>query len=160
EQQLALPQPDRQRERLQRDERLPQGRPPIDAVPRRKEPSERRRLDRLDLATQRSERGSAQTPGPAGGAPPPRRPRPTQLAANEQLLALEPDEQVGEVAPETGLRVGGRERPAALGEPQDELAQGVGTAFEERLGQPTGRHHAEAVAIAARVLRRDQALLS
>ncbi len=53
-----------------------------------------------------------------------------------------------------------RERPSALREAKHELAQRVGPALEEGLGQPAGRHHAERVAVAARVLGGEQPRLA
>ena len=55
-QHLRLPQRHRQREPLQRDQRLAQRRAPVDPVPVRQEAAERRLLRRLHLAPQRGER--------------------------------------------------------------------------------------------------------
>ena len=88
-QDLGFPQCDRQRERLQRHERFAQRRPPVDAVPGRQEPRERLLLDGLDLAPKRGERRAAQATQYIGVAPLALGPAGTQLAAHEQLGALE-----------------------------------------------------------------------
>ena len=88
-QHLRLPERHRQREPLQRDERLAQRRAPVDAVPARQEAAERRLLDRLDLAPQRGERRAAQPPQHVGVAPLALGAARAQLAADELLLALE-----------------------------------------------------------------------
>ena len=69
-------------------------------------------------------------------------------------------EQCFELQPEALVGVGSRERAAALGKTEDELAERVGTAFEKRLRKTARRHHAERVAIPARVFGRDQPFLT
>ena len=120
-QQVALPEAERQRQRLQRHERLAQRRAPADALPRGKEARERRRLDRLDLSAKRREGRSPQPAEDVGIAPLALAAPGTELAADEQLLTIELLEDVGHVAAEAvvGLRRG--ERAAALREAKDQL---------------------------------------
>ena len=54
----------------------------------------------------------------------------------------------------------GREGAATLREAQHELAERVGAAGEEGLGQPARRHRPERIAVAAGILCGDQALLA
>ena len=86
---LALPQRHRQRQCLQRNQRLAQRRTPVDPVPTREEPPERRLLGRLDLAPQRRERGAPQTAEHVRVAPLALDAAGTELAADERVLALE-----------------------------------------------------------------------
>ena len=58
------------------------------------------------------------------------------------------------------VRLRRRERPPALGEAGDEALERVRPAFEERLGQPAGRHGAKRIAVPAGVLGGDEALLA
>ena len=158
-QDLGLPERDRKRQALQRHERLAQRRAPVDPVPRGEEAAEGGLLGGLHLAAQRGER---RTPQPAqdvrvaplalGAAGP-------QLAADELLLALELDELRLDVPPEQLVRLARRERPAPARETRHEAEQRLVARLEEDLGQPSRRHHAERVAVAARVLgSRDQPL--
>jgi hypothetical protein len=65
-----------------------------------------------------------------------------------------------DVAAEANVRLGGRERAAPAREAQHELLHRFAAAFEEDLGQPSRRHHAEGVAVAAGIFGRDQPLLA
>ena len=69
-------------------------------------------------------------------------------------------QELSDVEPEALGSLRSRERAAALREAEQELAERVRPALEERLRQPARRHHAERVAIAAGVLGRDQPLLA
>ena len=84
-QHLRLPERSRQRERLQRHERLAQRRAAVDAVPAGQEPRERGGLDRLDLAPERRERRTAQPPQDVGLAPLALGAAGPKLAAHEQV---------------------------------------------------------------------------
>ena len=159
-QDVALPQPHRQRQGLQRHERLAERRPAVDPVPARQEPAQRRLLGRLDLLPQSRERRPPQPPEHVGIAPLALGPARSQLAANEQLLPFELAEHRLDVDAEPPVRLGGRERAAGTGETGDERAQGLVAALEEDLGQPRRRHRAEPVAVAACVLGGDEAFLS
>ena len=68
-QHVRLPQRDRQRQSLQRHERLAQRGAAIDAVPVREEAAESRLLCRLDLLAERGERRTPQTTQNVGVAP-------------------------------------------------------------------------------------------
>ena len=61
-------------------------------MPRGQEPRERRRLDRLDLAAERSERRAPQPAEDVGVAPLALGPAGPELAADEQLVPLELDQ--------------------------------------------------------------------
>ena len=159
-QNLALPQGNRQRERLQRDERLPQARAPVDPLPAGQELRERSPLGRLDLLAQGCERGAAQSPQDVRIAPLALRAARPKLSAHEPLIALQGTQNGLDVDPEVLVRLGGRERPATLREARDQALQRIRPAFEERLGQPARRHRAKGVAVPTRVLRRDQTLLA
>ena len=65
-----------------------------------------------------------------------------------------------DVAAEALVRLRRRERPASARVAQDELLERLGAALEEDVGQPAGRHHADRVAVAARVFGRDQPLFA
>jgi hypothetical protein len=131
-------------------------------VPAGQEAAERGLLGRLDLLAQRGERGAAQATKDVGIAPLALDAAGTQLAAHELLVALELAELRLDVAPEVLVRLRRRERPPPFRIPVDELLQcRVGVRPREKgVGQPTRRHHAERVAVAARVLRREQPLLA
>src|SRR5439155_25904438 len=88
-QHLGLPERDRQREPLQRYQRLAQRRTPVDPLPARQEAAECRLLGRLDLAPQRSERGAAQAPQHLRIAPLALAPARAQLAADELVGSLQ-----------------------------------------------------------------------
>ena len=88
-QHLGLPERDRQREPLQRHERLAQGRAAADPVPGGQEAAEGRLLGRLDLAAQRGERGAPEAAEDVGVAPLALGATRTELAADEQIGALE-----------------------------------------------------------------------
>src|SRR5204863_6271738 len=137
---------------LERHERLAERRTPVDAVPRREEARERLLLDRLDLPPQRRERRAPQPPQDIRIAPLALGAAGAELAADEQLVALELPQQRLDVAAEALVRRVGRERAAALRVAQDELAERVGAALEERVRKPGRRHRAERVAVASRVL--------
>ena len=93
-QHLRLPEGHRQRQSLERHERLAQRRAPVDrrASAGRKR-AERRLLGRLDLLAQGGERRAPQPAQDVGVAPLALGPAGSQLAADEQLLALELREQ-------------------------------------------------------------------
>ena len=139
---------------------LPQRSPPVDSVPTRDEPSERLLLDGLDLPAQRGERGAPQPAQHIGIAPLALASARPQLAANEQLVALERSEQVADVAPEARVGVRGRERTSSPRIAQHELTERLGPALEERIRESGRRHRAQRVAVAARVLDRDQPLIA
>ena len=129
-------------------------------MPRGQEARQRRRLDRLDLAAERRERGAPQAAQHVGVAPLALAAAGAKLPADEQLLALELRQQACQVAPEACRRLGGRERAATLGKAKDELPKRLGASLEERLGQAARRHHPERVAITAGVVGGDQPLLT
>ena len=159
-QHLGLPQRNRQRECLQRHERLAERRAPVDPVPTGQEARQRVFADRLDLAPERRQRGAAQTPQHVGIAPLALGAAGSKLAAHEQIAGLELDEHVDDVPAESICGLRARERPTALCEAEDELSQRIRATLEEGVRQPRGRHRAERVAVAARVLRGDQPLLA
>src|SRR5262245_61934420 len=134
-QDLGLPERDRQRERLERHERLPQRRAAVDAVPAGEEAGERLLLDGLDLLPQRGERSTAQPAQHVRVAPFPLIPARPELTAHELLVVLELGEDGGDVAPEPLVRLLGRKRAATLRVAQYQLPQRLGPALEERLGE-------------------------
>src|SRR5213078_2366089 len=107
----------------QRHERLPQGGAPVDTVPARQEPPECRLLGRLDLLPQPRERCPAQAAQDVRIAPFALAAARAQLTPNEQLLAFELAQHGIDVDPEARIRIGSRERPAALRVAEDERAQ-------------------------------------
>jgi hypothetical protein len=140
---LALPERDGQREALERDQRLAQGRAPVDSVPARQEAAERRLLGGLHLLAESSEGRATQPPQHVGVAPLALGASGTELAADELVLALELAELLLDVASEVFVGLSGRERPAALREPVHELLQrsrGL-RRLQERVGQAARRHH-------------------
>ena len=157
---LGLPQRDRKRKRLERDERLAQRRPPVDPVPARQEAADRRLLDRLDLLAQRGERRAPQPAEHVGVAPLALGAARTELAADELVLALERAQLRLDVAAEVLVRLAGRERAARAGEAGDQRPQRLVPALQERLREAGRRHRAERVAIPAGVLGGDQALFA
>ena len=159
-QHLALPQRHREGETLERDERLAQAGATADPVPGRQEAAEGGLLGRLDLAAERGERGSAEAAEHLGVAPLALAAARPELAAHEQVGALELVQHALEREAEALVGLGGRERAATLREAEHELAERVGAAREERFGEAAGRHRAERVAVAAGVLGGDQALLA
>src|SRR5262249_59289701 len=82
---LRFPQRHRQRQTLQRDERLAQRCPTVDPVPVWQEAAERGLLRRLDLLPQHGERGATQAAQHIEVAPFPLGSSGTKLAADEQL---------------------------------------------------------------------------
>ena len=159
-QHLRLPQRDRQRERLQRDERLAQRRAAVDTVPAREEPPERRLLHRLHLAPQCGERRAAQPAQDVGVAPLALRPARPELAADELLVALEHAQLILDVDAEPRRRLSGRERAAAARPAGDERPQRIGHRLEEHRREARRRHDAERVAVAACILGRRKPLLA
>src|SRR5581483_3056983 len=142
---VRLPQRDRQRQRLQRDERLPQARAAVDSVPRRKEAGVGRLLDRLDLLSERRERRTPQPPEDVWIAPLSLRATRPELAADEPLLLFERLELVLRylaLDPETRSGLGGRERSAAARESRQQRPERELRALEERVGQARRRHRA------------------
>src|SRR5581483_8390523 len=118
-------------------------RAPVDPVPRGQEAREHLLLHRLDLASQRRERGATEATEDVGVAPLALGPARTQFAAHEQVIALELDEHAADVAAEALVRLFDGERPASLRVAQDELAQRLRTTLQECLRQATGRHRTE-----------------
>ena len=86
---VALPERDRERERLQRDERLAERLPAPDPVPRGQEAAESRLLRRLDLAPEHGERGPPDAAEDVRVAPFALRAAGSELTAHEALCALE-----------------------------------------------------------------------
>ena len=157
-QHLRLPQRHRQRQRLQRDERLAQRRAPVDPVPARQEAPERGLLGRLDLAAKRGERRAPQPAQHVGVAPLALDAARPQLATDERLVALEREQDVLDVDAERLVRLRGRERPTPARPPLHELAQRVGAALEEHVRQPGRRHDPERVAVPSSVLGGEERL--
>ena len=157
---LRLPERDRERQRLQRHERFPQARAAVDSVPAREESPERRLLRGLDLLAQRGQGSPAEAPEDVRVAPLALAASRPELAADDPLLALELPQQRLDVDAEVLVRLGGRERPTALREASDKALQRIIPALEERLRQTARRHRAESVAVTARVLGGDEAVLA
>src|SRR6185312_15960490 len=160
---VGLPERDGKRDSLERDERLPQRRPPVDAVPAGEEASERLVVDRLDLLAQRGEARAAEAAKDIGFAPFALRAARPKLAPHETALALEAAELRfrplgGEGEPH--CYVSGREGAAAPRVADQKTADGVLSDFEEGIRQARGRHCADGVAVAAGVLGGDQARLT
>src|SRR5581483_5909323 len=103
---------------------------------------------RLDLLAQRCERRAAQAAQDVRVAPFALGAARAQLAADEQLGALELAENRGDVAAEARAGLLARERPAALRIAQHELAQRFRAALQERIREPGRRHRTERVAVA------------
>ena len=158
-QHLGFPERDRQRQCLQRHKRFAQRGPPVDPVPTRQKAAEGGLLRRLDFLPQRRQRGPPQPSKHVWIAPLALGPAWPQLAADEQLLALELVQDGLDVDPEALFRLGCRERPAPLGVAQDQPAQRLLASFEVDIRQTRRRHDPERIAIAARILGGDQALL-
>ena len=105
-QHLGLPELHRQREPLERDERLAKGRAAVDPVPARQEAPERRLLGGLDFLAERSERRAAKATQHIGVAPLALGPARPKLAADQLLLALELAQLLLDVAAEVLVRLG------------------------------------------------------
>ena len=159
-QDVRLPQGRRERQALERDERLAQRCAAVDALPGGKEPGQRLAARRLDLPAQAGERSAPQPPEHVGVAPLALGAAGPKLAAHEPVLGLEPRESFLGVRPEPRHRLGGRERPAAAGKADEQEPERVLPALEERVGQPRRRHRTEGVAVAPGVLGGDQAVLA
>ena len=162
-QELGLPERHRQRQRLERDERLAQRRAPVDALPAGEEAAERSLLGRLDFAPQRGERGPAQAAKNVRVAPFPLRAARAQLAADELVRPLERRQLLlGDLELEAEALgcLRGRERAARAREAQEERGQRLVGLLEERRGKTTGRHCPERVPVAPGVLGRDEHVLS
>src|SRR5205823_729116 len=129
-QHLGLPERDRQRQRLQRHERLAQRRPAVDPMPARQEASQRGLLGGLDFLPQRGQRCAPQSPEDVGVAPLALHAAGPQLAADEELLALELVQDPLDVDPEALVRLSGREWTASLRIAQHQPAQRLFAAFE------------------------------
>ena len=168
-QHLRLPLGRRQRQPLERRERVaqrvgPAGRAgPVDALPIGQEAPERARVGRLDLAPQRGEARAAQPPHHLGVAPLAPRPARAQLAAHQRPVGLEGRQRRldGPRLERVAARELGRmEGPVTAGVAGHERPQRLGHRLQERLGHAARRHRAEPVAVAAGVLGRDQAPLA
>ena len=131
-QHLALPERDRQRERLERDQRLAESRPPVDPMPARQEAAHRRLLDGLDLAAERRERRAPEPPEHLRVAPLALAAAGTKLAADELLRTLERAQLGLDVAAEALVRLTRRERTARAREARDQRAERLIPALEER----------------------------
>ena len=129
-------------------------------MPAGEEAAERSLLHRLDLAAQRSERGPAQPPQDVRIAPFALAPARPELAADELLLALEPAQLLLHVDAEPRRSLSGRERAAPARPARHERPQGVGHRLEKHRREAGLRHDAQRVAIAARILRRREPLLT
>ena len=129
-------------------------------MPRGQEAPERLLVDRFHLAAQGCERRAPQPSQHVGVAPFALDAARPQLAANQLLGLLELDQHIPDVTPEALVRLSGRERAVTLRVAQHELAQRLGAALEEHVGETGRRHHPERVAIAAGVLGGDQPLLT
>ena len=151
------------RERLAQGVRPADAARPVHALPVGQEAAEGPRVGRLDLAAQRRQARAPQPPHHLGVAPLAARAAGPQLAAHQGALALEGGER--------RLERPGRERVARgrLGDVEGAARPRVarqqpgersGHVLQEGVGQPGGRHHAEAVAVAPGVLGRDHALLA
>jgi hypothetical protein len=158
-QDVALPEGDRQRETLERDERLAQRRTPVETLPRGEEAAERALVDGLDLLAKAGEARAAQpaedvrvAPLALGSA----RPELTagELEAGEKRL--HPFVRQAEAA-RCLLR---REGAAAARPAAQHGSEWVLAALEEDIGKSGRRHGAEGVAVAARVLGGDKPLVA
>ena len=158
--QVALPERDRQSQRLERNERLAKRRTTVDPLPGGRKARERLSLDRLDLTAQRRERRAPQPPEHLRIAPLAFTPPGAQLAAHELIRLLEIRKDCCHVASEPLVRLGGSERAAPPCVPQHQLAERLGAALEVDVRQPCGRHRADTVAVAPCVFGGDQALLA
>ena len=129
-------------------------------MPARQEPPEGCLLGRLDLPTQCGQRGAAQPSQHLRIAPFPLATAGTELAADELVAALQLAQRRLDVAAEPFARLGRGKRPARAREPPEQRLERSVVGLEEDFGQAAGRHRADRVAVAARVLRRDQAPLA
>ena len=86
---LALPEQNGKRQRLERNERVAEARAPVDPVPAGQEPPEGRRLRGLDLLAKRRKRGATQATQHVRVAPLTLAPARPELPADEPLLPLE-----------------------------------------------------------------------
>src|SRR5581483_680728 len=135
-QHLGLPERDRQRQALQRDQRLAERGAPVDSVPARQEAAERGLLGRLDLAAKRRERRAAEAAQHIRVAPLALDPAGAELAADELVRLLEPAQQNLDVDAEPLVRLPGREGAASARVARHELLERGRPSLEERIRQP------------------------
>ena len=129
-------------------------------MPRGEEAAERGLLGRLDLAPERGEGGTAEPAEHVGIAPLALGAAGPELAADEQVGALEVVQQLSTSSPKRSAASAVVNGPRLLAKRSRSWRSESGAALEERLRQPARRHHAERVAVAAGVLGRDQPLLA
>ena len=99
-------------------------------MPARQEASQRGLLGGLDFLPQRGQRCAPQSPEDVGVAPLALHAAGPQLAADEELLALELVQDRLDVDPEALVRLSGREWTASLRIAQHQPAQRLFAAFE------------------------------
>ena len=137
-QHLGLPERDRQRERLQRDERLAQRRAAVDPVPARQEAAERRLLDRLDLACAAPRATRAAAGAARRGRTTRARCRRAGARRGRACSSRSSARSSGSTSrPKRSFASRGRERPARAGEARDERAQRL--VARPRGTRPAGR---------------------
>ena len=140
-QHVALPQRHRERQALERHERLSKGGATIDPVPGREEPPERDLLDRLDLPAQDRERRPADPAEDIRVAPLPLDPAGPDLAPDEEIPRLEPGQELAgprELEPVPLGQLGGRERPVGPCVPQQQPLDASATGSRNAEGSPPG----------------------
>ena len=166
-QHVGLPHFRRQRDALQRHQRLAQAvgagarfAERVDVLPARQEAGELGPVGRLDLFAQAGERGAPHPAEHVGVAPLPLGPARQQLAADQRAFLLELAQRRPGVDAVALHQLPGRERAVGAGVAADQRAHRVGMVLEEGLRQPGRRRHAERVAVEPGVLGGDPALLA
>ena len=164
---VALPHLRRQRDALQRDERLAQavragaGRAvDVDVLPGGQKARELRLIDRLGLLAQRRDAGPAQPAQDVGVAPLALAATGEQLAAHQLARALELAQRRGQVDPEAPVDLPRRERPVGARVTANERHHRVVDRLEVGLRQAARRRNADRVAVEPGVLGGDPALLA
>ena len=132
----------------------------VHALPGRQQPGERPLLRRLDLAPVRGQRGPPQPAQHLRIAPLALGPARAQLAPHQLAAALELAQHRRRVHPVASPELGGGERTVGARVAAHQPGERLLHRLEEGLGQPTGRHGTERVAVEAGVLGGDPPLLA
>ena len=136
---------------------------PVNALPLGQEPCEHLGVGGLHLAAQAGHRHAPEAPEHLGVAPLVAAPARAHLTAHQQSLGLHQREGLlGEARrrPEARRGIGGPEGAVGTRVSRQQALKCARHGLEERIGQPGLGHHAQAVAVAAGVLARDQPLLA
>ena len=166
-QDVALPDLGRERDALERHQRLAQAvgagarrAVRVDVLPLRQKAGQLDLIDRLGLLAQVGQARPAKPAQDLGVAPLASVPAGQQLAANQRTLALELAQRRGRVDAVALGRARGRERPVGARVAAHQGGQRALDVLEVGLRQARRRGHAERVAVQAGVLGGDPALLA